>query len=349
MVLMLTAASAPGDRVSGLTLGADDYLAKPFHFPELVLRIQALARRKPDARPRHLHAAGISLDPVRRTAVRDGRDLDLSVKELAVLEALLLASPGYLSAETLLEKVWDENADPFTNTVAVTVGRLRRKLGEPTGDRDNARHRLSRSRSSHSSARRARKMQRTAASAGTRRWPLYHALLLTGVAGVGKSTVAAAIGGAISDTGKVVAVIDSDELAQFGPPPNDGLRRHGFYDRLKCDNVAAVWANFREAGARFVVVAAGIDSVALRTQYAVSLAGCHVQVVRLVAATEIVRLRLRGRGNQVRLIRHLDALTEQEAALDAARVDDFSVVNERPPSEVAHTIIVRAGWFGSTE
>ena len=131
MVLMLTAASAPGDRVSGLTLGADDYLAKPFHFPELVLRIQALARRKPDARPRHLEAAGISLDPVRRTAVRDGRDLNLSVKELAVLEALLLASPGYLSAETLLEKVWDENADPFTNTVAVTVGRLRRKLGDP--------------------------------------------------------------------------------------------------------------------------------------------------------------------------------------------------------------------------
>jgi DNA-binding response OmpR family regulator len=131
MVLMLTAASAPGDRVSGLTLGADDYLAKPFHFPELILRIQALARRKPDARPRRLHAAGIELDPVRRTAVRDGRDLNLSVKELAVLEALLRASPGFLSAETLLEQVWDENADPFTNTVAVTVGRLRRKLGDP--------------------------------------------------------------------------------------------------------------------------------------------------------------------------------------------------------------------------
>ena len=131
MVLMLTAASAPGDRVSGLTLGADDYLAKPFHFPELILRIQALARRRPDARPRRLHAAGIELDPVRRTAVRDGRDLNLSVKEFAVLEALLRASPGFLSAETLLEQVWDENADPFTNTVAVTVGRLRRKLGDP--------------------------------------------------------------------------------------------------------------------------------------------------------------------------------------------------------------------------
>jgi DNA-binding response OmpR family regulator len=131
MVLMLTAASAPGDRVSGLTLGADDYLAKPFHFPELILRIQALARRKPDARPRMLQAAGIELDPVRRTAVRDGRQLNLSVKEFAVLEALLRASPGFLSAETLLEQVWDENADRFTNTVTVTVGRLRRKLGSP--------------------------------------------------------------------------------------------------------------------------------------------------------------------------------------------------------------------------
>lgn len=131
MVLMLTAASAPGDRVSGLTLGADDYLGKPFHFPELVLRIRALARRKPDARPRTLHAGGIELDPVRRSALRDGRLLDLSVKEFAVLEALLRASPGFLSAEALLEQVWDEYADPFTNTVAVTVGRLRRKLGAP--------------------------------------------------------------------------------------------------------------------------------------------------------------------------------------------------------------------------
>jgi DNA-binding response OmpR family regulator len=131
MVLMLTAASTPGDRVSGLTLGADDYLAKPFHFPELVLRIHALARRKPHARPQTLRAAGIALDPVRRTVDRDGRPLALSVKEFAVLEALLRASPGYLSTETLLEQVWDEHADPFTNTVTVTVGRLRRKLGDP--------------------------------------------------------------------------------------------------------------------------------------------------------------------------------------------------------------------------
>ncbi|MFC9394248.1 response regulator transcription factor [Streptomyces sp. NPDC057027] len=131
MVLMLTAAGAPGDRVSGLTLGADDYLAKPFHFPELVLRIRSLARRRPAARARTLRAAGVELDPVRRTALRDGRPLALSVKEFAVLEALLRASPGFLSAEDLLEQVWDEHADPFTNTVTVTVGRLRRKLGGP--------------------------------------------------------------------------------------------------------------------------------------------------------------------------------------------------------------------------
>ncbi|MBB2742654.1 UNVERIFIED_ORG: DNA-binding response OmpR family regulator [Microbispora rosea subsp. rosea] len=131
MVLMLTAAGTPDDRVSGLTLGADDYLVKPFHFPELILRIQALARRRPNAQPRTLHAAGIELDPVRRTAVRDGRQLNLSVKEFALLQALMRASPGFLSTEALLEQVWDENADPFTNTVTVTMGRLRRKLGEP--------------------------------------------------------------------------------------------------------------------------------------------------------------------------------------------------------------------------
>ncbi|MEU5862059.1 MULTISPECIES: response regulator transcription factor [unclassified Nonomuraea] len=131
MVLMLTAAGSPGDRVSGLTLGADDYLAKPFHFPELVLRVRALARRRPAARPRTLRAAGIELDPLRHTVTRDGRPLELSVKEFAVLAALLRVSPGFLSTESLLEQVWDEHADPFTNTVTVTVGRLRRKLGDP--------------------------------------------------------------------------------------------------------------------------------------------------------------------------------------------------------------------------
>lgn len=131
MVLMLTAAGAPGDRVSGLALGADDYLAKPFHFPELVLRIRALARRRPGTRARTLRAAGIELDPLRRTVTRDGRPVDLSVKEFGVLEALMRAGPAFLRAEDLLEQVWDEHADPFTNAVAVTIGRLRRKLGAP--------------------------------------------------------------------------------------------------------------------------------------------------------------------------------------------------------------------------
>ncbi|MEU4238519.1 response regulator transcription factor [Actinoplanes sp. NPDC026619] len=131
MVLMLTAAGSADDRVRGLTLGADDYLAKPFHFPELVLRIQALARRRPSARGRTLRAAGLELDPITRSASRSGVPLHLSVKEFAVLEALMRAAPAFLSSEDLLEQVWDENADPFTNTVTVTIGRLRRKLGEP--------------------------------------------------------------------------------------------------------------------------------------------------------------------------------------------------------------------------
>lgn len=131
MVLMLTASGAPGDRVSGLGLGADDYLAKPFHFPELVLRIRALARRQPDARARILRAGGLELGPRRHTATRDGRNLDLSAKEFGVLEALMRTQGSILSAEDLLEQVWDEHAEPFTNTVLVTISRLRRKLGDP--------------------------------------------------------------------------------------------------------------------------------------------------------------------------------------------------------------------------
>jgi DNA-binding response OmpR family regulator len=131
MILMLTAAGAPADRVKGLTLGADDYLPKPFHFPELVLRIHALARRKPGARPPTLQAGGVELDPRTGCVTRDGRTIELSRKERAVLEALLKASPGALSAERLLEQAWDENVDPFTNAVKVTIARLRRKLGQP--------------------------------------------------------------------------------------------------------------------------------------------------------------------------------------------------------------------------
>jgi len=131
MVLMLTAAGTPDERVAGLSLGADDYLAKPFHFPELVLRIHALARRKPEVRARVLRFADIELDPAKRTASRSGVTLELTPKEFAVLEVLLRSEPGFVSAEGLLERAWDEHADPFTRTVSVTISRLRRRLGDP--------------------------------------------------------------------------------------------------------------------------------------------------------------------------------------------------------------------------
>ncbi len=131
MVLMLTAADAPVDRVAGLRLGADDYLPKPFNFDELVLRIRGLARRKPTAHVRLFRSADVTLDPLQRVVTRDGNRRDLSAKEFALLEALMRAAPASLSAEKLLEQVWDEHSDPFTKTVQVTLGRLRRKLGEP--------------------------------------------------------------------------------------------------------------------------------------------------------------------------------------------------------------------------
>ena len=131
MVLMLTASGSPGERVSGLSLGADDYLAKPFHFPELVLRVRALARRRPGASARVFRASGVELDPLRHTAFRDGRPLDLSVKEFGGARSADARSARPLSAEDLLEQVWDEHADPFTKTVSVTISRLRRKLGDP--------------------------------------------------------------------------------------------------------------------------------------------------------------------------------------------------------------------------
>jgi DNA-binding response OmpR family regulator len=129
-VLMLTAASTVKDRVEGLGLGADDYLAKPFEFAELVARIRAVARR-PATPPAELVYGDLSLDPLLRVAFRAGLRLSLTRKELAVLECLLAAAGKPVSAEELLERVWDEAADPFTKTVAVTIGRLRRKLGHP--------------------------------------------------------------------------------------------------------------------------------------------------------------------------------------------------------------------------
>ena len=130
-VLMLTAARSTDDLVTGLSLGADDYLAKPFRFAELVARLRALARRSGTARPPVLAAGDVVLDPARRTATRAGRPLDLTPKELAVLEVLLAAQGAVVTPEELVEKAWDEQLDPLSNTVRMTVMTLRRKLGDP--------------------------------------------------------------------------------------------------------------------------------------------------------------------------------------------------------------------------
>jgi DNA-binding response OmpR family regulator len=129
-ILMLTAAGEAADRVAGLVLGADDYLPKPFVFDELVLRIRALARRANNA-PRILRRDGLAFDTARRIVTRNGRIIPLTTKELAVLDILLTADGAVVSAEDLLERAWDEHADPFTATVRVTIARLRRKLGDP--------------------------------------------------------------------------------------------------------------------------------------------------------------------------------------------------------------------------
>jgi len=130
-ILMLTAAAGVDDRVDGLALGADDYLPKPFAFRELSARVTALGRRARPAAPPVLRRAGISLDPHRREVHRDGRYVPLSRKEFAVLAELLRADGTAVSAESLLEKAWDENADPFTHAVRMTILKLRRNLGEP--------------------------------------------------------------------------------------------------------------------------------------------------------------------------------------------------------------------------
>lgn len=131
-VLMLTAAGGLQDRVAGLELGADDYLGKPFAFPELVARVRALGRRaSPPAPPVLQGPGGLELDQGRRTATRHGVDLGLTRKELGVLEVLMKADGAVVSSEELLDRVWDEHADPFTTTVRVTVMTLRKKLGDP--------------------------------------------------------------------------------------------------------------------------------------------------------------------------------------------------------------------------
>ena len=130
-ILMLTAAGTLEDLVEGLALGADDYLPKPFRFAELVARIHALARRSAPSRPPVLTHGDVELDPARRLVTRAGRQVDLARKEFAVLQVLMGADGATVSAEELLERVWDEHIDPFTNVVRMTIMTLRRKLGDP--------------------------------------------------------------------------------------------------------------------------------------------------------------------------------------------------------------------------
>lgn len=130
-VLMLTAAGTTGELVDGLGRGADDYLAKPFDFPELVARIGALIRRAQQAVPPVIRLGNVELDSGRRRASRAGHPLELTPKEFGVLEVLLTAQGRVVSTEELLERVWDVNADPFSNAVKITISRLRAKLGEP--------------------------------------------------------------------------------------------------------------------------------------------------------------------------------------------------------------------------
>ncbi|MER5622560.1 response regulator transcription factor [Streptosporangium sp. NPDC002544] len=130
-ILMLTASGDVDDKVEGLGLGADDYLAKPFVFIELVARVRALGRRSAPALPPVLERAGVRLDPGKRLVTRDGAEIALTKKEFAVLEELMRAEGAVVSQEDLLDKAWDENIDPFTNVVRVTMMTLRKKLGEP--------------------------------------------------------------------------------------------------------------------------------------------------------------------------------------------------------------------------
>jgi two-component system response regulator VanR len=130
-ILMLTAADRLDDKATGFALGADDYLTKPFELRELVLRLRALDRRRARNTPPVRELAGLRVDPFRREVYRDGRYVALTRKQFAVLEVLVAAGGGVVSAEELLERAWDQNADPFTNAVRITVSGLRKRLGEP--------------------------------------------------------------------------------------------------------------------------------------------------------------------------------------------------------------------------
>lgn len=130
-ILMLTAADRLDDKASGFELGADDYLTKPFEMRELVLRLRALDRRRAHNRPPVSEIGGVRIDPFRREVFRDGKYVALTRKQFAVLEVLVGAEGGVVSAEELLARAWDENADPFTNAVRITVSSLRKRLGQP--------------------------------------------------------------------------------------------------------------------------------------------------------------------------------------------------------------------------
>ncbi|MFJ6677925.1 response regulator transcription factor [Microbacterium sp. NPDC091382] len=130
-ILMLTGADRLDDKESGFEIGADDYLTKPFELRELVLRLRALDRRRASVRPPVREYAGLRVDPFRREVFRNGRYVALTRKQFAVLEVLVAAEGGVVSAESLLEQAWDANADPFTNAVRITVSALRKRLGEP--------------------------------------------------------------------------------------------------------------------------------------------------------------------------------------------------------------------------
>jgi gluconate kinase len=179
---------------------------------------------------------------------------------------------------------------------------------------------------------------------------MYRGLLLSGVAGVGKSTMGDAVGGFLSSAGLVTAVVDTDKLAQFGPAPRPrrGSERIGLHDSLKCANLAALWMNFQAAGANFIVVSAGIETVELREAYTGCLVACEVQMVRLVAPAETIRARLRGRDSGETLARHLAELEGDLADNDTTGIEDFTVFNDdRPTAEIAQEIVTRAGWLSA--
>lgn len=167
------------------------------------------------------------------------------------------------------------------------------------------------------------------------------AVLINGVAGVGKSTVADAIGGLLTAARHPTAVVDLDALSQFGPPPPGGS---GFYDELRYANLAAVWSTYRGAGAQFLVVSGGIDSRTTRQRYAETLADCELRMLRLVAPLDVIRDRLRGRERGATLDRHLRRLADDHAFLEAADIEDFTVRADGPPDRVALEVVTRLGW-----